>query len=479
MKKLFPVFVLFLLILVPFRVFACPQCEDPSSLSYHYRTVCNGSPYLNYSASLMLDTVSAPIYDIHVVCNGTDYLLFLSSGPFSGKTGATWGKGDDATGSGGSSPFSNVRYRLIQLKSGPGAMYDYHFDGWYSYPGSYFPNNYLELDSVSESSILAIDTSGMTPVISSDGSIYQPPSYDSVSYDFTQDLYNPEYPLPELYDLSYDSFSIHNPNGYAFDLVVQTVFYGTKMQKYTEGGNHYITDKLRKFAKHEYNFTLSDPLSITGLVNIKDIYSVDLLETFKKDWIDWSNLYPTLDTIPGYSWINSIGYTARNYLNYRVYNEELVNERGLLVSLDLTNCCEVKYFVRFRDDSGYGQWMVYTVSGTDSDGVAAEVGEAGKPAYIVTGAVSGSTASGVPIITDPVTQRFDPINEQYDVVLNDGSEINWNYSVENFQSAFSFFGEMPNFVSAVFSCYPAWMVEIIGATITFLCALAIYHGIRG
>lgn len=317
------------------------------------------------------------------------------------------------------------------------------------------------------------------------GSYYIPeppaPEYDSVPYDFTQDLYNPQYPLPELSDLSYDSFFIHNPDGYSFDLVVQTTFYGTKMQKYSEGGNHYMTDKSRKFRQHEYNFTLSDPLNISGSVNIKDIYSVDLLETLKSDWIEWSEHYPTLDTLPGYSWVNAIGYTSRDYKNYRVYNEDFMLEHGLdlLAALNFTGCCEVKFFVRYRDDNGYGQWMVYTVCDTDSDGFYAETGDTGKPSFITTGAVSGSTASGVPIVTDPVTQHYDPINEQYDVILDDGSDIDWNLSVENFQSAFSFFGEMPNLVSTVFSCYPSWMVSIIGATITFLCALAIYHGIRG
>lgn len=354
---------------------------------------------------------------------------------------------------------------------------------------NYFVTGYLNNGHYSRSSvttnvpIFSTPQEAMNYIVTGDdtGNLNVPPApeFDSIAYDFTQDLYNPEYPLPELSDLSYDSFYIHNSKGYSFDLVVQTTFYGTKMQKFSEGGNHYITDKLRKFRQHEYNFTLADPLSTSGLVSIKDTYSIDLLETFKSDWIDWSNLYPTLDTLPGYSWFNSIGYTSRFYLDYRVFNEDRVSERGLLTSLDLTGCCETKFFVRYRDDSGYGQWMVYTVSGTDSDGVSAEVGEAGKPAFITTGAVSGSTASGVPIITDPVTQRYDPINEQYDVVLNDGSDINWNLSVDNFENAFSFFGEMPNLVATVFSCYPAWMVQLIGSTITFLCALAIYHGIRG
>ena len=187
MKKIIVLFaLLFTFAAFDLTVFACPQCEDPSSVSYHYRTVCNGQPYLNYSASLMPENVTAPIYDIHVVCNGANYLLFLSSGPFSGRIGATWGQGDDATGSGSTSPFSDVRYRLLLLQSGPGAMFDYSFDGWYSYPGSFEPKNYLELDSVSESSFLAIDTTNMIPCILADGSVNVPAPFDPYNNDYSE-----------------------------------------------------------------------------------------------------------------------------------------------------------------------------------------------------------------------------------------------------------------------------------------------------
>lgn len=82
-----------------------------------------------------------------------------------------------------------------------------------------------------------------------------------------------------------------------------------------------------------------------------------------------------------------------------------------------------------------------------------------------------------------VDTYFDSDQTKYNIMNNQQSydldEIDWTMSLSNLQSITSVFGQMPAFVATVFSCYPAWMVQLIGATITILCALAIYHGIRG
>ena len=94
--------------------------------------------------------------------------------------------------------------------------------------------------------------------------------------------------------------------------------------------------------------------------------------------------------------------------------------------------------------------------------------------------------SRVPADTDiilDVDTYFDSDQTKYNIMNNQQSydldEIDWTMSLSNLQSITSVFGQMPAFVATVFSCYPAWMVQLIGATITILCALAIYHGIRG
>ena len=82
-----------------------------------------------------------------------------------------------------------------------------------------------------------------------------------------------------------------------------------------------------------------------------------------------------------------------------------------------------------------------------------------------------------------VDSYFDTDQTKYNIMNNQQSydldEIDWTMSLSNLQSITSVFGQMPAFVATVFSCYPAWMVQLVGATITILCALAIYHGIRG
>lgn len=474
MKKLFPVFVLFLLILVPFRVFACPQCEDPSSLSYHYRTVCNGSPYLNYSASLMLDTVSAPIYDIHVVCNGTDYLLFLSSGPFSGRTGATWGNGDDATGSGFSSLFSNVRYRLIQLKSGPGATYDYYFDGWYSYPGSFLPYNYLELDSVSESSILAIDTTDLVPRVLGDGSFYEPPVFDPFSAEYDDDV-----PVPQVITKFNVVAGVTTPiisftNGSTdYNLVIygrwnsiNDVTLRQEKLRWVYDYSSLIHGDLECWVSDEDNRSSRENFDFFSDPHFTDTYQAFLLK------------YPLAD--------RNITNDPTLFEKLTGYNEALHNFTELYMNLPNNAYSKPDFFFRYyyRDEEQnihYSRWahLTFPLIPPGENGFKTTTDQLWKgnlDYQIANKPLTSEEVLDVDTYFDTDQTKYNILNNQQSYDLD---QIDWTMSLDNLQSLTSVFGQMPAFVATVFSCYPSWMVQMIGATITILCALAIYHGIRG
>lgn len=460
MKKILVLFILFFTFSAfDLTVSACPQCEDPSSVSYHYRTVSNGQPYLNHSASLMPESVSAPIYDIHVVCNGVNYLLFLSSGPFSGRTGATWGQGDDATGSGSSSPFSDVRYRLITLKSGPGAMFDYSFDGWYSYPGSFEPKNYIELTSVSESSLLAIDTTNLIPCILADGSVNVPVPFDPYNNDYSDDI-----PAPEVYrdgdkimfsNSSPDLLLLANIRWYSVDDI--TLFKESLSWKYRP--DSIIHSDL------DWLLTVDDHYS--------SVNGIDLYTLGDQSFQEFLSAYP----VDGRTYLggtNALG----NYLFG--YNDALSSLKMILGQIDSSfNAPELffRYYVPLADGSyKCGKWTKYSRS---------------LPSGASDGAIDGRwnvqyQVSDTPLTSDDVigskpndTSGMTTYTSKDNTVVVDFDSPNYTLSIDNLNQITSLFGQFPSFVSTVFSFLPSWILSLIGCTITLLVGLAVYHALRG
>ena len=460
MKKIIVLFILlFTFAAFDLTVSACPQCEDPSSVSYHYRTVCNGQPYLNYSASLMPENVSAPIYDIHVVCNGANYLLFLSSGPFSGRTGATWGQGDDATGSGSTSPFSDVRYKLFSLQSGPGAMFDYSFDGWYSYPGSFDPKNYIELTSVAESSILAIDTTNMIPCILADGSVNVPAPFDPYNNDYSDDI-----PAPEVYrdgdkimfsNSSPDMLLLANIRWYSVDDI--TLFKESLSWKYRPD-----------------SIIHSD---LNWLLSVDDHYSsvngINLYELGEQSFQEFLSGYP-IENRTYLGGTNAIG----NYLFG--YNDALSTLKMVLGQIDSSfNAPELffRYYVPLADGTyKCGKWTKYSRS---------------LPSGPSDGAIDGKwnvqyQVSDAPLTSDDVlgskpndTSGMTTYTSKDNTVVVDFDSPDYTISIDNLNQITSLFGQFPTFVSTVFCFLPSWILSLIGCTITLLVGLAVYHALRG
>lgn len=168
------------------------------------------------------------------------------------------------------------------------------------------------------------------------------------------------------------------------------------------------------------------------------------------------------------------------------YNEALHNFTDLYMNLPNNAYSKPDFFFRYyyRDDEQnihYSRWahLTFPLIPPGENGFKTTTDQLWK------GNLDYQVANK-PLTSEEVLDvdtYFDSDQTKYNIMNNQQSydldEIDWTMSLSNLQSITSVFGQMPAFVATVFSCYPAWMVQLIGATITILCALAIYHGIRG
>ena len=168
------------------------------------------------------------------------------------------------------------------------------------------------------------------------------------------------------------------------------------------------------------------------------------------------------------------------------YNEALHNFTELYMNLPNNAYSKPDFFFRYyyRDDAQnihYSRWahLTFPLIPPGENGFKTTTDQLWK------GNLDYQVANK-PLTSEEVLDvdtYFDSDQTKYNIMNNQQSydldEIDWTMSLSNLQSITSVFGQMPAFVATVFSCYPAWMVQLIGATITILCALAIYHGIRG
>ena len=438
---------------------ACSYCEDQAALSFHWRSLAGGSPYLNYSTFLSLDSVSAPIYDIHVRCNGIDYLLFLSSDSFSGRSGTSWGKRDDAIGSEHPSVFSNVRYLLHALKSGPGAMTEYYFDSWYSYPGSFVPKNFIELTSVSESSILAIDTTNMIPCVLADGSINVPVPFDPYNNDYSEDI-----PAPEIYR---DGDKIMFSNSSPDMLLLANIRW-------------YSVDDITLFKESLSWMYRPDSIihsDLDWLLSVDDLYpsvnGIDLYTLGDQSFQKFLSAHPVDDRVY-LGGTNAIG----NYLFG--YNDALSTLKMILGQIDSSfNAPELffRYYVPLADGTyKCGKWTKYFRS---------------LPSGASDGAIDGKwnvqyQVSDAPLTSDEVlgskpydTTGMTTYTSKDNTIVVDFGSPDYTISIDNLNQITSLFGQFPTFVSTVFSFLPSWILSLIGCSITLLVGLAVYHALRG
>lgn len=475
MKKYFilpAILVICLFISLPYNAQACALCEVENELVYHW--YCSAlSGYGKHFANAFLykpETVTAPVYEIYATVGNKPYIILLSENEFQAITENKNGNTIDCSWAGGSGAYKTSRFFIHYLGVGNQPM-----ESWeYTAQSRGKPVNEVTLNSINASDILAIDTSSMIPLINSDGSLIQPEEFDPFSTEYDEDV-----PVPQI-------------------ITKYNVIAGitTPIISFTNGSSDYnisvyarwnsINDiTLRRELLHwVYDYAAIIQGDLQCWVSDEDNHKSNQNFDFFNDSDFWSTYTAFLNKFP---------LADRYITNDPTLFEKLTGYKAALFDftdnyMNLPNNAYSKpeFFIRYyyKDDNQqihYGRWahITFPLIPSGQNGFTTTIDQLwkGNLDYQV---------SNKPLTTEEVLDSntyFDQDQTKYNIINNqqslDYDEINWNMSIENLQSMTSIFGQMPAFVATVFSCYPSWMVQLIGATITILCALAIYHGIRG
>lgn len=463
-------------------VSACTHCgwsDDNGSykITYHFT-----QEYTGYGGHrcywFQVDDCDDFLYDFDLYVNNRRYIVLRSAVPFTCGNGIQNGSNMACTWSGSYNGSGNEYYFSLEL---PNDFIDWEFDENYQ---SYKPLNELSVSSWQEFMALSLDD--FTPSFAPDGSRWEGPSYDdpTVSYDFTLDVFNKNIPIPECYNIGFDRLWIKNSNGYALDFVVETTVYELGMK---ESGNTPCYGSTNNvFRSNHFNFTISNKAYLhSGACVFKDMYDVDIAQWYEDSMVAWLDRYPTVKDLDGYSWSRNMNGYNTTFYNKWVGNYESRKasyDGDILKAVSVALPMKTTYYVRFVSlaDASYGQWKKYSVS---NKGIIDKVGgdsAPGVPSDIEESVVEGVSSSGKPITSPSSTVYYDKELEEYVAKPEyEVGSVDWSVSLSNLRQVTSLFGSFPSFVAVCFSFLPEWITALIGATITVVCALALYHAIRG
>ena len=454
MKKIF-----WLFITIPFLLFfsidvsACSNCDLENSFTYHFSHTNTGvGGHTSLTLQYLPETVTSPVYEFYSMVDGIPTIIFLSDSEFSYMTYSKNGADLNCTWSGGqASDFVSARYVVFQLTS----MIDWEYTSF----SRGKPVNEVTLNSLSEADILAIDTSGMVPVINADGSLYVPVPFDPYNNDYSEDI-----PAPEIYrdgdkimfsNSSPDMLLLANIRWYSVDDI--TLFKESLSWKYRPD-----------------SIIHSD---LDWLLSVDDLYpsvnGIDLYTLGNESFQKFLSAYPVDDrTYLGGT--NALG----NYLFG--YNDALSTLKMILGQIDSSfNAPELffRYYVPLADGTyKCGKWTKYSRS---------------LPSGASDGAIDGKwnvqyQVSDAPLTSDDVvgSKPYDnsgmtTYTSKDNSVVVDFDSPDYTISIDNLNQITSLFGQFPTFVSTVFCFLPSWILSLIGCTITLLVGLAVYHALRG
>lgn len=471
------VFLFFQLLSFPLKVSACNICTNPTFVSFHYTSDAQPIEFTHRSFGLNVTSCSAPIYDIYFKVGDLDYVVFLSSEKFTYNWKTSYGSKPECGEGGGSNPTYKplTGYYYLVCLDLPGTMYPFNFTGWETYDTSRIPSNTIaDLPDTSDTTIRSIDTSGMTPLFLSDGSINNPEPFDPFSAEYDDDV-----PVPQVITKFNVVAGVTTPiisftNG---STDYNVVIYGRwnsinditlrqEKLRWVYDYSSLIHGDLECWVSDEDNRTSRENFDFFSDPHFTDTYQAFLLK------------YPLAE--------RNITNDPSLFEKLTGYNEALHNFTELYMNLPNNAYSKPDFFFRYyyRDEEQnihYSRWahLTFPLIPPGENGFKTTTDQLWK------GNLDYQIANK-PLTSEEVLDvdtYFDTDQTKYNIMNNQQSydldQIDWTMSLSNLQSITSVFGQMPAFVATVFSCYPAWMVQLIGATITILCALAIYHGIRG
>ncbi len=289
----------------------------------------------------------------------------------------------------------------------------------------------------------------------------------SVKHDFSKDVYDPNIPVPELSNLSYHGFSVSNIDGYYLDLIVDYSLLGVKIVHAGLGSYMPVEDEDWKYTSHYYNFTLDNRAISQDVVDINNIYGVDIEHDLIEDFKQWSLDYPKYQALPSYSFFKSGSGINTAYNMIHVYSAS--SSFSDLKQLRDSQQGLVSYYVRFYDiDGNCGQWMRYTYNSNYE--IYSDV--------VTIGSVK-SDSQGNPVVDNEIKGSQDKESGELTYNSNyvgiDISDVNSYFSYirmifNNISSSLDSFGSL---VTACFGFLPQ---EVVGLII-FGIVLMVFVGI--
>ena len=344
-------------------------------------------------------------------------------------------------------------------------------------------------------------------ILTRNPSLVTPPNTDP---SFTQPDYNDPYdesiPAPTLSGITYDGFTIDNPNNFDFDVIIDYTLYGSKIAYYTSNmpaeKYYYCTgDQSSIFLKRTLDFrTSSISPNISGRFGIKEFYNYDILQLFRDDWTRWNQAYPDYKSLPGYrSIVHSLNPPDEGKSRSQWYGAFMETELPAYQSSQaLPSTCtnfeywlrnsrkwSISYTVRFYDISknNYSQWVRYTLNPSGSSSTTYDPGTSdGINGNINYNPIIGGDENGNPILGPGAELEYDPGSGSY-IDASDLPNSDFNIDMESVISIFTnlngLIGQCPALFSNLFSFIPVWLQLIIFGSISIVCLLSIYHFIRG
>lgn len=292
------------------------------------------------------------------------------------------------------------------------------------------------------------------------------PEYDlSVEHDFNSDVWSTDIPIPELSQISHTGFTLDNwSEDYYVDIIVKNHLSRVRMMRRAGADNTVpsVVDTSPWYAEHYWNFTLHDVLASRAVVDINDVYGVDIQGALIEDFKNWSLEHPSIKDIQGYSWLY-MGQ-ADDYLAKYVYKADssMSDEEQLKNS----GQAQTEYYVRYVTlDGECGQWAHYRLRdySYNGQGERIEVGRVTSGTIDSTGkpnnTIVGSTDSSGNIDYTPI------VDTNVDVNVGELRDV-----LESFANGV---GHLPSLIAQVFSFLPWWINAMIAGVIAICIMLRV------
>jgi hypothetical protein len=307
------------------------------------------------------------------------------------------------------------------------------------------------------------------------------PTYDD-KHNFKDDTYTDDIPVPQLSNLTHNSFKINNmEDGLYLDVIVESKFYGVKHVSTTTSdivASHnkgFEKDTTWVYSSHYWNFTDKVDISWGGSasdtdVDISKVWKVDNEETLVNDFVNWSAEYPHNYKLPDYSFWSYGGSSWDTwYTSSHVYNNVLLTASTNKDILRKCGQASTTFYVRFTDANlRCGKWYSYTYSEGTTTTSGLDVDQGNKEVEV---SPVESDKDGNPVKTDPITGIQDPDTGDIDYTIGDTSSLSATELWSVIKNLVSGMGDFPQLIADVLGFLPSWVLSMIAVGIAAIVIL--------